>query len=1180
MKLYPLIALCLGLDLTTWALTWTPVQTGVTGQLRGGAHGANTYVVTMRGAPGGIITSQDTVYWTFHRLDGDMLDVAYGSGRFVAIGTFGALFTSDDGTTWTPQPRFTSQDLQAIIYDGSQFVMGGGGGEILTSPDGIIWAHQNSTVGKGFYAMAYGEGRYVAVGTDQTVVWSDDAVHWSATVVTPTFMGFHGVGHGNGIWVAVGNPNSQLWSSPDGARWTQRSSGISADMDCVAYACGKFWVSSYAGQVLSSPDGINWIPDDTRVSTRLLGIKHLNGRLLAFGDYGVMIQAIPGEEPLSIRCPADMMVNADPDQCSAVVHYPGPAATANCSAVPTACVPPSGSTFAIGNTTVNCTATDGSGNTVACSFHVTVADAPISPVLVFSDDFSTSNSAWRLKLMQTLDNQTAADASYAKIEGGQLRLKGNVGCGWDYLQAVATLDLKLPEEFILEYRANKLQWCGSFYTFIMGTNDYGFSDGYRPPPLYLIAVAGNWFGALNAAISSPVETNAALPVVSAFNYGQWYHYRIVKRHNSVRIFVNDWLQWSYDGPFFDSGFLHFVACTAGATVDIDDVKLFALQPSLAWEPVQTGVAGALRGGTYGNGTYMVTMPGPPGGVITSQDAIHWTYQGLGGYIMDVAFGNGTFVASGGDGMVYVSSDATTWASQFLGTWHDLQAILHDGRQFVIAAGGGQIYTSPDGLDWTRQSSALGMDLYGIAFGGGRYVAVGAGPAIVWSDDAVHWQRTVITSLPIGLSGVGYGNGMWVAVGNPDSQLWSSLDGEHWTKRNPGITAGMDGVTYASGRFWVSSYSGHIISSTDGVNWVPEETGVTTRLEGIKYLNGRLLAFGDNGVMIQAIPLDTEPPKITCQADLVVNTDPGQCSAVVDYPVPSATDKCAEVPVSCRPPSGSNFAIGTTTVTCTASDASGNTATCSFGVTVANASPAITTVTGPTGPLSIGSSAGVTVHFADPDAGQGHTVTFSWGDGTSSTVAADPGVYTVTATHTYAGTGVYAAGVTVADPCGASTSATFEFVVIYDPNGGFVTGGGWINSPAGALGSDSSLTGKATFGFVSKYRPGAKVPSGSTEFQFKAGDFSFRSTTYEWLVVAGAKAQFKGTGTVNGVGRYDFLLSAVDGERPGGGGVDKFRIKITDPQTGAVYDNMLGASDDLGQADPQAIAGGSIVVHKP
>jgi len=46
----------------------------------------------------------------------------------------------------------------------------------------------------------------------------------------------------------------------------------------------------------------------------------------------------------------------------------------------------------------------------------------------------------------------------------------------------------------------------------------------------------------------------------------------------------------------------------------------------------------------------------------------------------------------------------------------------------------------------------------------------------------------------------------------------------------------------------------------------------------------------------------------------------------------------------------------------------------------------------------------------------------------------------------------------------------------------------------------------------------------------------------------------------------------------GGGVDRFRIKITNGTT-TVYDNRMGVSEDIDNADPTAIGGGSIVIHK-
>jgi hypothetical protein len=82
--------------------------------------------------------------------------------------------------------------------------------------------------------------------------------------------------------------------------------------------------------------------------------------------------------------------------------------------------------------------------------------------------------------------------------------------------------------------------------------------------------------------------------------------------------------------------------------------------------------------------------------------------------------------------------------------------------------------------------------------------------------------------------------------------------------------------------------------------------------------------------------DTEAPAITCPANQTACATPGSAGTVVTYPAPMATDNCPGVTVACVPPSGSTFPPGTSTVTCTATDGSGNTATCSFTIQVFNA----------------------------------------------------------------------------------------------------------------------------------------------------------------------------------------------------------------------------------------------------
>jgi len=257
------------------------------------------------------------------------------------------------------------------------------------------------------------------------------------------------------------------------------------------------------------------------------------------------------------------------------------------------------------------------------------------------------------------------------------------------------------------------------------------------------------------------------------------------------------------------------------------------------------------------------------------------------------------------------------------------------------------------------------------------------------------------------------------------------------------------------------------------------------------------------------------------------------------------------------------------------------------ITVNNVAPVIGSVTGPTSSQPMGSSVTVTANFMDVGTKDTHTCSVNWDDGSTTvgTVAETNGSGTCTASHTYSGRGVNSVVVTITDDDTGSVSKPLDlfYIIVFDPSAGFVTGGGWIMSPAGACTlttTCSTATGRANFGFVSKYQKGSNTPDGQTEFQFQAGDINFHSSAYDYgsLVVSGYKAQYRGTGDINGVPGYKFVLTAYDGDVNGGGGVDKFRMKIT--RNGVVvYDNRVGASDDIDLANPMAISGGSIVIHK-
>lgn len=178
-------------------------------------------------------------------------------------------------------------------------------------------------------------------------------------------------------------------------------------------------------------------------------------------------------------------------------------------------------------------------------------------------------------------------------------------------------------------------------------------------------------------------------------------------------------------------------------------------------------------------------------------------------------------------------------------------------------------------------------------------------------------------------------------------------------------------------------------------------------------------------------------------------------------------------------------------------------------------------------------------------------------------------------------GVYKLQMNVTDQKGLTTYANTNgdleaIVVIYDPNGGHTYGGGYFNSPAGALLSNPSSTGKASYGFAMNYFKNSTNPKGETQFEFKVGDFEFNALNFDYLVISNSMAQFKGTGKIiGGQSGVGFTMTVTDGQLDGSG-LDKIRMKIYNKNTGKVlYDNQPGASDAA--LPTQAVGANSTIV---
>ena len=232
------------------------------------------------------------------------------------------------------------------------------------------------------------------------------------------------------------------------------------------------------------------------------------------------------------------------------------------------------------------------------------------------------------------------------------------------------------------------------------------------------------------------------------------------------------------------------------------------------------------------------------------------------------------------------------------------------------------------------------------------------------------------------------------------------------------------------------------------------------------------------------------------------------------------------------------------------------------VTVANADPVAGAVAASAGPRLVDTDVEASVSFTDAGVNDTHTVVWSWGDGSTSEGVVSGG--TATGTHRYAAPGLYTVTAMVVDDDGGWSTSTYQHVVVYDPNAGSVEGSGWVQA-----GAD-----RATFELNARYRQGQAVPTGSVVFGLEGT--RFRSTSLAWLVVRpDGVVHVRGSGTVNGVAGYSFLLTVSDGGRAGDS-PDRLRMKIWNDATGdVVFDSQPGDEDD--GIPVFAIGGGNVVL---
>lgn len=241
------------------------------------------------------------------------------------------------------------------------------------------------------------------------------------------------------------------------------------------------------------------------------------------------------------------------------------------------------------------------------------------------------------------------------------------------------------------------------------------------------------------------------------------------------------------------------------------------------------------------------------------------------------------------------------------------------------------------------------------------------------------------------------------------------------------------------------------------------------------------ACGNSATILQTINVSdtTVPSTAGCPSDITMNTDPGECNAVVSWSYPLLTDNCGLLNIVSSLPSGSTFPAGTTPVTLTLTDNCGNISTCSFNVTVNDSELPVINCPAPVNQMTdhLVSTASVTV----PDAVYSDNCTvakLTW-EMTGATTASSPasGINQI-GTFTF-NEGITNITMTITD--GSDNVATCTFIVtVVAPEAlqGTVTDQDNVSCRGGANGS-VTIAGSGGFGsYEYKLGAGSYQPSGT------------------------------------------------------------------------------------------------------
>jgi hypothetical protein len=199
--------------------------------------------------------------------------VCTGDGTLVAC-NYSGLATSDDGFAWLPVlGTAPGENLTGVAYGNGRYVAVGERGLRARSNDSREWEVVRPSWG-GPWKVAFGNGCFLRYG-GTNLYRSTDGKEWKVLAIPEPFVD---ILHGNGEFIASG-PSAVIYRSTDGADW--KSEGGSVPQQFLG---GLFLRSFYDGTISVSRDARAWQEAEITKDDRIKAIAYGSGRFLAVGE--------------------------------------------------------------------------------------------------------------------------------------------------------------------------------------------------------------------------------------------------------------------------------------------------------------------------------------------------------------------------------------------------------------------------------------------------------------------------------------------------------------------------------------------------------------------------------------------------------------------------------------------------------------------------------------------------------------------------------------------------------------------------------------------------------------------------------------------------------------------------------------------------------------------------------